>query len=497
MKRSSSTVSRDYAEASKTSSYIRQDIQSILTDIASIREVDEWETESNSSNGSSCDWSDTDWESEVDTDWDDSESSDNEDHSLSPFAMTDPAEIRAIVEYTTHILEQLYDPKSLYGAYIKQLIWEQYPEFATGDYCRLEHQDRVQQLERLRAIPLVEQRSEQWYALKTLSIGASEASSIFGWNPYASRKKLIVKKCGHKDPPSRTNPACQHGIKYERIVQQMYSHIHKKEIYEFGSIQHPTYPFLSASPDGITDDGIMIEIKVPMSRAITGIPPCYYWVQMQQQLQVCGLDRVDFVECRITEYMDYAEYASDVLFGGDTEGYKTASGNYKGVIMEVSYKDPVDPLNPITYLYPPTFLSKQEMREWIRDQRTQLDTATSDLGKKFRFSRLLYWKCEQYVETPVFRDDAWWTESVPLYIAFWEEVQHYKRVGYQTLLPTPRVSRAGSKKDVGWMDDEVADVSTVWMGDDDDTCMTASTIMTKAKTMSRKPVVCLIEDDDE
>ena len=65
--------------------------------------------------------------------------------------------------------------------------------------------------------------------------------------------------------------------------------MYKTCIGEFGCIQHPEYPFLGASPDGINilkDNprfGRMLEIKNIVNRDITGIPKKEYWVQMQMQ----------------------------------------------------------------------------------------------------------------------------------------------------------------------------------------------------------------------
>ena len=61
---------------------------------------------------------------------------------------------------------------------------------------------------------------------------------------------------------------------------------------EFGCIEHDTYPFLKASPDGINIApknklyGRMLEIKNPTTRKITGTPKKEYWIQMQLQMQL-------------------------------------------------------------------------------------------------------------------------------------------------------------------------------------------------------------------
>ena len=46
----------------------------------------------------------------------------------------------------------------------------------------------------------------------------------------------------------------------------------------------------------------MLEIKCPKSRIITGFIPEVYRAQIQGQLEVCGLDYCDFLECDIKVY---------------------------------------------------------------------------------------------------------------------------------------------------------------------------------------------------
>ena len=106
------------------------------------------------------------------------------------------------------------------------------------------------------------------------------------------KKKLILTKLGWPGAKFTGSIHTRHGVIFEPIVQHLYSLRHKTELWEFGSILHkdPELYMISASPDGITPKGIAVEIKVPLKRPITGIPPKYYWYQMQHQLKVCKLN---------------------------------------------------------------------------------------------------------------------------------------------------------------------------------------------------------------
>ena len=138
---------------------------------------------------------------------------------------------------------------------------------------------------------------------------ASDLAAALGECDYKSRDKTIVEKCGERT--FFGNAITEWGVKYEPVATAIYEKRTNSEVIEFGLMPHTSIPFLGASPDGITTDGIMLEIKCPPNRQITGIVPHGYWVQMQLQLEVCDLNECDYLECRITEYENEEKYNSD------------------------------------------------------------------------------------------------------------------------------------------------------------------------------------------
>ena len=210
------------------------------------------------------------------------------------FAVQKYISLAELTRYVLMILETIYDKKDfekqVFPPMIKQLIAQLYPQFYGKHYRGLALVDNSTIVNRLRELPLVPQRSPEWYKLKENSIGASEAASLWNDNPYGTKTSLLQKKSGSTVSSGENSGGTvhmMHGIKYEPIIQMIYCKKHNTVLYEFGSILHPEMSMVSASPDGITPEGIMIEIKAPLSRVINGIPPKYYWYQMQQQLQVC------------------------------------------------------------------------------------------------------------------------------------------------------------------------------------------------------------------
>lgn len=146
---------------------------------------------------------------------------------------------------------------------------------------------------------------------------------------------------------------------FEPVASAIYAKMHNVILHEFGLIQHPKYTFLGASPDGITDDGVMLEIKCPMKRKITGEIPTQYYYQIQGQLDVCGLDECDYLECTFAIVPTVEEWLPTKIRGVFHRDPNTD---------EITYKDPLLPNEQVPQNYtdssaqgiPPTFWVLQE-----------------------------------------------------------------------------------------------------------------------------------------
>lgn len=323
-----------------------------------------------------------------------------------------------ITNYVYNLLEPIYD-SHIYPHIIKQLIAELNSDLYGSNYNYFENRDKSHVVNYLKSLPQPQQRSPEWYKIKQDSIGASECASVFGENPYCSRKQLLKKKVIPDENTSGFNSFTQHGIKYEPIIQHLYCLKHNTNLNEFGSIKHPKLSYISASPDGITDDGTMIEIKAPYAREITGIPPIYYWYQTQQQMEVCNLDKVDYIECKLTEYIGYDEFINDISIS-DNSDFKNvilnSHGMPKGLFIEYHVIRPNNDKS-LAYIYPNLNLSILELKEWITEcKRTLLTNST------FMFSKVIYWKLDIYSELRIWRDKEWWDNSRYEYSFFWEDV---------------------------------------------------------------------------
>ena len=191
------------------------------------------------------------------------------------------------------------------------------------------------QIHYLRNIPQPDQRTETWHKFRYNMITASNAYKAYG--SQSKQNELICEKCkplSLEYTKSRYTETPFHwGTKYEPVSVLYYEYLYETTVEDFGCLPHPNYPYIGASPDGINVDptsglyGRMLEIKNPTTREISGIPKEEYWVQMQLQMEVCGLNHCDFLETK------FSEYESKEAFEEDGDFYKSKDNQYKGVVM--------------------------------------------------------------------------------------------------------------------------------------------------------------------
>ena len=141
-----------------------------------------------------------------------------------------------------------------------------------------------------------EQRSQEWLDLREKMITASDVASAIGENRYESVDSFIKKKVLRTKWAG--NAATAHGTALEPMVRDLYDERTGRKSHEIGLVQHREYPWLGASPDGVTEDGILIEIKCPLTRKIEKKVPSYYLPQVQLQLEITDLEECDFIQYR-------------------------------------------------------------------------------------------------------------------------------------------------------------------------------------------------------
>lgn len=270
-----------------------------------------------------------------------------------------------------------------------------------------------QQVQKLKKTIQYEQRTPIWYKIRKNLITATNVAGIIGSSKYDKRKDLIKKKVESKQT-FVSNASTDHGKCYEDVAIQMYERRTNKKIHEFGLLIHDVIPFLGASPDGITDDGIMVEIKCPTSRVINGnvydLKTTCYFIQMQTQLEVCNLDICDFLECKIIDYDNKKDFLEDNK-NNEKSDFFGSNNLEKGVVGAME-----DKLTGEKIFYIPKFdLNIKEKILEIKRWRKKNKNTHNKLSNK-------YWNLKLYSVTRVTRDKEFFRKIKPKLYNFWDEV---------------------------------------------------------------------------
>jgi putative phage-type endonuclease len=252
------------------------------------------------------------------------------------------------------------------------------------------------QLEKLLMIPKIEQKTPEWYEARHNLITASDFAQALGEGKFGTQKQLIEKKVSTADVTKQIkNIFFEWGHMFEPLACMCYSMMMNTSVHEFGLLKHPKYDFFGASPDGITEDGVMLEIKCPLKRKITGEIPKQYYYQIQGQLDVCDLDICDYLECEFVKYNDYEQYCVE---------YEKTPGSYTGIIKDNQGWNFDE--------------EKQEKYEYLSCQTRLCD--------KIDDSKCSYWILAKYNIKRVTRDTAFVKEKIAELKKVWDKIVYYR-----------------------------------------------------------------------
>ena len=265
-----------------------------------------------------------------------------------------------------------------------------------------------------------EQRSPEWFQARNSIITASEVASCLTMskktcenyvklyniekfkyndnksaNAYDDLNEYIIKKCKsfYGENVFKDSVYTLWGKKYEPIAVNLYKKVKNTDVYDFGLLKHPYLSWLGASPDGITPDGVMLEIKCPYSRKIKeGYIPFHYYCQVQIQLQTTLLDEADFMECEIKEMPSLEEY--------------NECKEIKGIIIN----NTCEPDNSETkYIYQDNN-DKRDPETWCNETLTELNSAvpaSTVPASTVPVYTVLYYRIPKYSILNIKKDQEW------------------------------------------------------------------------------------------
>jgi putative phage-type endonuclease len=300
-------------------------------------------------------------------------------------------------------------------------------------------------LNKLRQKPQPVQRTPEWYTFRHNLITASNAYKVF--ETQSSINQIIYEKCQplkldlfKNDEIQKTmvnvNTTLHWGQKYEPLSVLIYEDMYKTQIEDFGCIEHETYKFIGASPDGINIDpksdryGRMLEIKNIVNREITGIPKKEYWIQMQIQMEVWDLDECDFLETKFVEYPDSNSFFSE------------QEPCTKGVISYFHRQD-----GSPYYVYKPLNIKDdEEINTWEEEivdkyQNNTNQNDNSEIKEKMVWIKNIYWKLEKLSCVLVLRNKKWFNDNVGQIQKIWNIIEQERVTGYEHRAPVRKIKK--------------------------------------------------------
>jgi putative phage-type endonuclease len=144
----------------------------------------------------------------------------------------------------------------------------------------------------------LKQGSQEWLSWRNEGIGASDAPSIIGENPYKTAEEVLRDKTGRRSSVEQ-NSFMATGTALEPLAREHYCSQTGLRMLPV-CVQSTRHTWLKASLDGMTEDRAqVIEIKCGKSAyrqtQMSGKPPRYYFGQLQHILAVTGLPQIDFL----------------------------------------------------------------------------------------------------------------------------------------------------------------------------------------------------------
>jgi putative phage-type endonuclease len=235
---------------------------------------------------------------------------------------------------------------------VRHYVLNAFEKAMKGELGRIWIRDRCVR-RTIRVYGMNDQRTSAWLAKRGEMITASEVYQIFAGGE--TRRSLILRKLTPSQASSGYAGAMIWGTRFEPIAKELYENETKCTITDVSCVQHPVYPFLGASPDGIIFPkdpsdvrrrGRLVEFKCPFSRAESdGIPEAYVH-QMQMQMECSGIDECEYAEFRFKQVFSSEWLRSTVtksvfaVFPDETLNYKPLSKDLKLWQAEVSEREP-------------------------------------------------------------------------------------------------------------------------------------------------------------
>ncbi len=154
------------------------------------------------------------------------------------------------------------------------------------------------------SLSAVAQGSAEWLAQRVGKLGGTAVGVLEGVNAYTTPKDLVrrmVRELAGEPSEFVMVPAVEHGSMMESFAQEWYEQNFGVTVDETDFVNHQTYDFMGASPDGLIGLDGGIEIKCPFPQytkkpySVFDPKKAMYLQQCNMVMEVCDLEWLDFV----------------------------------------------------------------------------------------------------------------------------------------------------------------------------------------------------------
>lgn len=150
----------------------------------------------------------------------------------------------------------------------------------------------------------MEQRTDEWFAARRGRITGSVAGAILGVNPHTTRDDILrrlVRDWHGAEPEFTGNIATEYGAHHEDGATVDFQLETGLDVSPVGFLPHDDW--LGASPDGLTSDGGVLEVKAPFGKRKDADPVFklladqpHYYAQVQVEMLCAGTEHAWFYQ---------------------------------------------------------------------------------------------------------------------------------------------------------------------------------------------------------
>jgi len=169
----------------------------------------------------------------------------------------------------------------------------------------------------------LQQGTPAWFNARKGKLTASKFGAAAGICPYQSRAKCLRLTLGVEQWKGNLD-ACRWGTVNKKNAIKDYMIRTGNVVVQKGLYEHPDYPWLGGSPDGLVGDVGIIEVKCPFVNKTphAKIPPIYY-CQMNGLMEIMNKEWCDYVSWTPTAMKVYRVYRDPELWDFLIDRYST------------------------------------------------------------------------------------------------------------------------------------------------------------------------------